>query len=111
MALGTQQHAADKVSRGDAWRSLHHLESVCRLDEPVAILAAAVRRDVVSMDNILAAEVADPIKLRHVRRVRDRPGHPSAGLDRQETFSASVNISKAGMVWNEMGHDDNLPLL
>lgn len=79
-----QQHAPHQVRRRDAGRPLDHLEAARLLDEPVAVLAAPVRRDVVPVHHELAAEAADEVQLRHVRRVRHRPRHPAAGLHGRE---------------------------
>lgn len=61
VALGAEQHAADEVGGGNAGGPLDDLETVGRLDEPVAVLPTAVGRDVVAVDHVLAAKVADPI--------------------------------------------------
>ncbi len=90
VALGAQQHAADEVGRRDARRALDHLEAVRRLDEAVAVLAGAVRRDVVAVDDVLAPEVADPIELGDVGRVGDGLGGPAAGVNGEEAGGWSV---------------------
>ncbi len=95
MDAGAQQHAADEVGRRDARRALDHLEAVRRLDEAVAVLAAAVRRDVVAVDDVLAPEVADPVELRDIRGIRDGLRHPAAGVDGEDAW-VCVLVTGAG---------------
>lgn len=56
---GAQQHAADQVGGGDAGGALDDLEATRLLDEAVAVVAVAVRGDVVAVDDVLAAVVGD----------------------------------------------------
>lgn len=81
MTLGTQEHAADQVGGGDARGALDDLEAVGGLDEAVAILAIAIGGNVVTVHDVLAAVMANPVKLRDVWGVGDGLGHPAARID------------------------------
>lgn len=59
MCPGAQKHATDEVGGGDARRALNNLEPTRLLDEAVAVVSIAVGRDIVAVDDILAAVVSD----------------------------------------------------
>lgn len=80
VGLGAQQHAADEVGGGDAGGALDDLEAAGLLDEAVAVVAVAVRGDVVAVDDVLAAVVGDVGQGRHVRGISDGFGDPAAGV-------------------------------
>jgi len=77
---GAQQHAPHEIRSRDTGCPPDHLEAIGGLDEAVAVLAAAVRGDIVAVDDVLAAVVADPIQLGHVRGIGNRLGHPATGI-------------------------------
>lgn len=81
VGLGAEEHAPDQVRGRDAGGALDHLEAVGRLDEAVAVLAAAVRGDVVAVHDVAAAKVRDPVERRDVGRVGHRTRDPAAGVD------------------------------
>lgn len=59
MRPGAQKHATDEVGGRDARRALNNLEPTRLLDETVAVVAIAIRSDVVAVDDILAAVMSD----------------------------------------------------
>lgn len=79
--LGAEQHAADEVGGGDAGGALDDLEALGLLDVAVAVLAVAVRGDVVAVDDVVAAVVGDPGQRGDVGGPGDGLGGPAAGLD------------------------------
>lgn len=81
VCLGAQQHAPHEVGGGDARRALDDLEPPRGLDVAVAVLAIAVRGDVVAVDDVLAAVVGDPGERGDVGRFGDCARGPAAGLD------------------------------
>lgn len=116
---GAQQHAADEVGGGDAGRALDDLEAAGLLDEAVAVVAVAVGRDVVAVDDVLAAVVRDVRQVGNVGRRADGPGDPSAGVccgeavavskwDAGEVVDGCEAISLGRLCLLPLGKDKNL---
>lgn len=87
MAARAEEHAAYEVRGRDGGRALDDLEAASRLDEAVAVLARRVGRDVVAVDDVLAAEVGDPGEVGHVGCVGNGLCDPSAGVDGGNTVA------------------------
>ena len=80
MTSCTQKHAANEVRGRNAGSPLHHLETACCLDETIAVLAAAVRRDVIAVNDVFAPEMTDPSQVSHIWRIWDALCGPPASI-------------------------------
>lgn len=106
--LCAEEHAADEVGGGDAGGALDDLEAPGLLDEAVAVVAVGVRGDVVAVDDVLAAIVADPVELRHVRGLADGFCDPAAGVHGGQAFGC-MSVMVCEVEWEDVplleGHD------
>jgi hypothetical protein len=55
-----KQHPSNEICCGNARSSFDHLEATSGFHIAIAVLSAAVRRDIISVNNIFAAIMGDP---------------------------------------------------
>lgn len=81
MCFGAKQHSANEVCRRDAGGTLDDQETASGLDEAIAIITAAIRCDIVSVNDIAAAVVCNPGERGDVRGIGNCLGGPATSFD------------------------------
>jgi hypothetical protein len=93
--LGAEEHSADEIGCRYSGGSLDNFEAAGSLYEPIAVLAVAVRSNVVSVYDIFAAVMGNPGQRRYIRSMWDRFGDPATSVDSSNAVNGlSANQQK-----------------
>lgn len=77
----TQQHPAYQIGGADARGTLDNLESASIFDILIAVIAIGVASNIVTVDNVFAAIVVDPVERGDIGSIWNAFGNPATGMD------------------------------
>lgn len=81
MSFGAEKHPPDQVRCGDSGSALHETKATSVFDKSITVLAATICCDVITVDDIVATIVRNPVERGDIWCMRNCEVRPSAGVN------------------------------